>query len=179
MEAADARIQELQRENERLKEELAANRRSVAEAVPDFMIAKHIAINKDALEDDLRETDLDFDDSELPTRLERLDAEARRPPRGRRAVARRPPPRGAARPPRGAGGARAGGRPAPGAPPPAPPPPPRAPPARTCRRAAPPRAPPRARRPAAGSRWAAATSRGGPWTAASTAPWPTPVAASC
>ena len=55
----------------------------------------------------------------------------------------------------------------------------RTPPARTCRRAAPPRAPPRSRRPAAGSRWAAATSRGGPWTAASTAPWPTPVAASC
>ena len=57
--------------------------------------------------------------------------------------------------------------------------PPRTPPARTCRRAAPPRAPPRSRRPAAGSRWAAATSRGGPWTAADTAPWPTPVAASC
>ena len=35
---------------------------------------------------------------------------------------------------------------------------------------------------AATGRWeplAAATSRGGPWTAASTAPWPTPVAASC
>jgi len=67
-------ISDLQSENAALKQELETRRSMVGEAVPDFLVAKHIALNKDALADDLRETNEQIE--ELKRELEAKKAEA-------------------------------------------------------------------------------------------------------
>eukprot|EP00965_Chrysotila_dentata_P087943 2903375-Pleurochrysis_carterae.AAC.1 len=66
-------IADLQSENEKLKRELDERKTKETE-VPDFLIAKHIALNKDALSEDLKEADEQI--NELKRARPRLSARA-------------------------------------------------------------------------------------------------------
>ena len=50
-----AEINDLQSENEALKRMLEEQKNAVASEVPEAMVAKYIAVNKDALQEDIRE----------------------------------------------------------------------------------------------------------------------------
>ena len=65
-------ISDLKSENEALKQRLEDERKRQAE-VPDFMIAKHIEVNKEALNDDLREAAEQIDELKQALEAKRLE----------------------------------------------------------------------------------------------------------